>query len=194
MIAQITGRVVARTADAVTLAVGGIGIEVVATRAALRLAAPGSTVTLPTHLHVRDDVLQLFGFGDDAERVLFRLLLSVSGIGPKLALAVVSTIPADQLARAIIAEDAARLGSVPGVGRKTAQRIVVDLRDRLGGERDQSAPAGRPDLNDPHFAAREALVALGFGISDAEAALVDADGDADQRVRAALGRMRRVGA
>ena len=96
------------------------------------MAQPGSTVTIATHLHVREDGLQLYGFAGADERRLFRLLLGVTGVGPKLALAIVSAYPPAQLERAVAAGDVDLLASVSGVGKKTAQRICVDLRDRVG--------------------------------------------------------------
>ncbi|CAA9533934.1 MAG: RuvA, partial [uncultured Thermoleophilia bacterium] len=147
MIAQVTGRVVGRGGDGVVLEVGGVGLEVVATRGAEAVARPGTTVTLQTHLHVREDALQLFGFADVGERRLFRLLLGVSGVGPRLALAVVSAYPPDQLARAIVASDVALLSSVSGVGKRTAERICLDLRERIA--KLPAAPRTSPRGVDP---------------------------------------------
>jgi Holliday junction DNA helicase RuvA len=198
VIAQVTGRVLEREPERVVIDVGGIGLELQATRSAERAAAPGEIVTLPTHLHVREDALQLFAFGEAAERAFFRLLLGVSGIGPKLALAIVSAYPPEQLERAIAAQDVALLASVSGVGRKTAQRICVDLKDRVGlpvavaaANRAAAAPVPTgPDLEEPYYAAREALLAFGYSLGDAEAALEGGDGSADERVRLALQRLR----
>jgi holliday junction DNA helicase RuvA len=199
VIAQVTGRVIEREPERVVVDVGGVGFELAATRSAERAATPGEVVTLPTHLHVREDALQLFGFGDASERAFFRLLLGVSGIGPKLALAIVSAYPPEQLERAIASQDVALLASVSGVGRKTAQRIVVDLKDRVGLPVTTVASANRaaatavpagPDLAEPFYAAREALLAFGYSLGDAEAALEGGDGSADERVRAALQRLR----
>ncbi len=194
MIAHVTGRVVSREGDGVVLEVGGVGLDLLVTRSAERLAVPGSTVTLATHLHVREDVLQLLGFAGPAERRLFRLLLGVTGVGPRLALAIVSAYAPEQLERAIAAQDVSLLSSVAGVGRKTAQRICVDLRDRVGppAVTAPDAPDTVPvtaDLDDPFYAAREALVALGFGVAEAEGALAGSEGPADERVRAAFGRL-----
>ena len=115
------------------LDVGGIGFELLTTRSAERLARRASMVTVETYLHVREDALQLFGFADAGERSLFKLLMGVSGIGPKLALAIVSAYGPEQLQRAIAGQDVALLASVSGVGRKTAQRICVDLKGKVGG-------------------------------------------------------------
>ena len=203
MIAHVTGRVVTREPERLVLDVGGIGLELASTRSAERLASPGAMVTVETYLHVREDALQLFGFADAAERALFRLLMGVSGIGPKLALAIVSAYGPEQLQRAIAGQDVALLASVSGVGRKTAQRICVDLKDKVGGvgavaiaNADAAAAVAMPvvpngaDLSDPYYGAREALVALGYALADCEAALDGVDGTEDERVRAALARLR----
>jgi Holliday junction DNA helicase RuvA len=199
VIDHVRGRVVERAPGSLVIAVGGLGLEIASTRAAERVAAPGQEATVLTHLHVREDALQLFGFGSTRERALFRLLLGVSGVGPRLALAIVSAYAPDDLERAIANQDVALLSSVSGVGRKTAQKICVDLRDRVAPVGVASAPppaaaavAAVPesaDLGDPFYAAREALVALGYSLADAEAALQGSDGDESMRVRAALGRL-----
>jgi len=202
MISSVTGRVAGRDGDGVVVEVGGVGLEVLATRAAAQLAEPGAIVTLATHLYVREDALTLFGFASPDERALFRLLMSVTGIGPRLALAIVSAYPPAQLVRAIADADVALLATVSGVGRKTAQRICVDLRDRVGLPAASGvgavAVAARPglampdgaDLDEPAYAAREALLALGYALGDAEAALGGVDGTVEARVRVALGRLR----
>jgi Holliday junction DNA helicase RuvA len=197
MIASVSGRVVAREADLVVVEVGGVGLEVMPTRAAAGLSRPGEPVTLATHLHVREDGLTLYGFAGADERRLFRLLLGVTGVGPKLALAIVSAYPPAQLERAVAAGDVDLLASVSGVGKKTAQRICVDLRDRVGlvvaaaasnGAAGTRVPAGA-DLEDPFYAAREALVGLGFPVAAAEAALEGVDGTPEERVRTGLTRL-----
>jgi len=203
VIAHVTGRVMTREPERLVVDVGGIGLELSTTRSAERLAAPGSVVTVETYLHVREDALQLFGFADAGERALFRLLMGVAGIGPKLALAIVSAYGPEQLSRAIAGQDVALLASVSGVGRKTAQRICVDLKDKVGGvgavamaNADAAAAVAMPvvpngaDLSDPYYGAREALVALGYALADCEAALAGVEGTEDERVRSALARLR----
>lgn len=197
MIAQVSGRVLGRDAETIVVEVAGIGLELLGSAHAARLAAPGEVVTLPTHLHVREDALQLFAFASARERRLFRALMSVTGVGPKLALAICGAYPAEQLERAIVDQDVDLLSSVSGVGKKTAQRICVDLRDRLAGPGAPAAPVATavpsgPDLADPYYAAREALVGLGYDRGAAELALDGVDGEVEERVRAALGRMRPV--
>jgi len=167
------------------LDVGGVGYLVAATPTVLRKAAGAATLTVETYLHVREDALQLYGFADREERELFVQLLSVSGIGPKVALAIVSGSPPAELRRAIALDDTARFEAIPGIGRKTAQRVVLELKEKLG--------AGVPEATGapaPHLVARDALVELGYSLVDAERALADVDPDLapEERVRLALRR------
>jgi holliday junction DNA helicase RuvA len=162
------------------LEVGGVGYLVSATpRVAARL---GEETTVETYLHVRDDALQLYGFATAEERALFELLLSVSGIGPKVALAIVSASPSDELRRAIARGDLARFEAIPGIGRKIAQRIVMELGDKLAHDPAVPAGAGGPLL------ARDALVELGYSLLDAERALVGIEESlpVEEQVRQAL--------
>jgi holliday junction DNA helicase RuvA len=185
MIAQLRGRPVARTGEGLVLDVGGVGYVVAATPAALRKADGTAEVTLLTYLNVREDALQLFGFADAGERELFVHLLAVNGVGPKVALAVVSGSPAAELRRAIVLQDAARFQAIPGIGKKTAERIVLELKERLGAEPIPISPdAGSP----PHVVARDALVELGYSVSEAEQALATTDPELppEERVRLAL--------
>src|SRR5437867_4296156 len=144
MIARLRGRPVARRGDALVLDVGGVGYLVQATPSALRRADGGGEVTLETYLHVREDALQLYGFAEPAERELFELLLGVSGVGPKVALAIVSGSPPAELRRSIVLGDTIRFLAIPGVGKKTAERVVLELKEKLGLE--QVVPEGAPDL------------------------------------------------
>src|SRR5438270_8245597 len=113
------------------LDVGGVGYLVAATPNALRKADGGGEIVVETYLHVREDVLQLYGFAERGERELFIQLLSVNGVGPKVALAIVSGSPAEELRRAIVREDAVRFQAIPGIGKKTAERIVLELKEKL---------------------------------------------------------------
>src|ERR671937_255285 len=180
MISRLRGEVVGRTGDGVVLDVGGVGYLVTATESARRKAKKGRELALETYLHVREDVLQLYGFAEPAERELFEHLLSVSGVGPKVALAIVSgSRPAD-LRRAIALEDTARFEAILGIGKKTAQRVVLELKEKLG-----SVSAGpRPG----HVGARDALVELGYSVVEAEKALAEVDPDlpVEEQVRRAL--------
>ena len=140
-------------------------------------------MTVETYLHVREDALQLYGFADGEERELFEHLLSVSGVGPKVALAIVSGSPPAELRRAIALDDTARFEAIPGIGRKTAQRVVLELKEKLASAALEPTGAGAPDL-----VARDALIELGYSLVEAEAALarVDEELPPNERVRLVL--------
>ena len=142
MISRLRGAPAGRTVDGLVLEVGGVGYLVAATPSALRRADAASEVTIETYLHVREDTLQLYGFADAAERALFVHLLGVSGIGPKVALAVVSSAPAAELQRAIALGDAVRFQAIPGIGKKTAERIVLELKDSIADAIDPGVEVG----------------------------------------------------
>jgi Holliday junction DNA helicase RuvA len=183
VIARLRGKPVGSTPEGLILDVGGVGYLVAATPTAVRKGSGADEITVETYLHVREDAMQLYGFADRAERELFTLLLSVNGIGPKVALAIVSGSPPAELRRAIAREDAARFQVIPGIGKKTAERIVLELREKIGIDADVAdAPA---DLT-----ARDALVELGYSLVDAEAALAQVDRDlpVEEQVRLALRR------
>jgi Holliday junction DNA helicase RuvA len=165
-----------------------VGYVLAATPTALRKAEGSGEVVVETYLHVREDALQLYGFGDAAERELFQHLLGVSGIGPKVALAVVSSGSPAELRRAIVLEDPARFQAIPGIGKKTAERIVLELKEKLGSEDVVALPASAPGTGSAHVTARDALVGLGYSVAEAEQALarVDPDLPAEERVRLAL--------
>jgi Holliday junction DNA helicase RuvA len=180
VISRLRGKPVARAGDRIVLDVGGVGYALAATPTALRLAEGGGEVTLETYLHVREDALQLYGFGEPAERELFEHLLAVSGVGPKVALAIVSGSPVADLRRAIALEDTARFEAIPGIGKKTAQRVVLELKEKLGSV--AAEPSGE------RVGAREALVELGYSVVQAEQALarVDPELAVEEQVRQAL--------
>jgi holliday junction DNA helicase RuvA len=186
MISRLRGEVVTRSPAGVVLDVGGVGYLVAATPTAVRKADAADEVTVETYLHVREDALQLFGFAEAAERELFELLLSVQGVGPKVALAIVSGSSPDELRRAIALEDTARFQAIPGIGKKTAERVVLELKERLGTVGDAGDPT--PLAPKPHLVARDALVELGYSLAEAEAALAGTDPEAppEERVREAL--------
>jgi Holliday junction DNA helicase RuvA len=188
MISRLRGVPAGRTADGLVLDVGGVGYLLAATPSALRRAEGGEEVTLETYLHVREDALQLYGFADTAERELFLHLLGVSGIGPKVALAIVSSAPPGELRRAIVLEDPARFQAIPGIGKKTAERIVLELKEKLGSEDVVALPSLPGAPTSSHVVAREALVELGYSIIEAEQALarVDPELPPEERVREAL--------
>jgi holliday junction DNA helicase RuvA len=196
MIASLSGRLAEADVDGLVIEVGGVGLLVHASSAAERAAreAPAS-VHLHTYLVVREDALTLYGFASQRERALFVALLGVSGLGPSKALALLSGYPVDTLQRAIASGDLALLASVSGIGKRTAERIVVELRDKLGAAALETAgtagAGGAPVPDDPHVSARDALVALGFGVGEAESALAGAEGSTEQRVKEALAALRR---
>jgi Holliday junction DNA helicase RuvA len=187
VIARLRGRPVASTPEGLLIDVGGVGYLVAATPSAVRKADGAEEVTVETYLHVREDAMQLYGFAERAERELFVQLLSVNGVGPKVALAIVSGSPAEELRRAIVREDAVRFQAIPGIGKKTAERIVLELKEKLAVT--AIAPVGGADADD-HVVARDALVELGYSIADAERALAGTESDAspEERVRQALRR------
>ena len=185
MIARLLGRPVANTPEGLVVDVGGVGYLVAATPSAVRAADGVDEVALHTYLHVREDALQLYGFAYAAERELFVQLLSVNGVGPKVALAIVSGSPAADLRRAIVLEDTARFQAIPGIGKKTAERIVLELKEKLG---EGPAPVLSVAGTEPHLVAREALVELGYSVGEAEQALAKTDPELppEERVREAL--------
>jgi Holliday junction DNA helicase RuvA len=182
MIASLRGKVVARMLDGVVLDVNGVGYRIQTTLRALRKAQTGEEVALDTYLHVREDALQLYGFAEPAERELFEHFLSVSGVGPKVALAILSgSTPAD-LRRSIALEDVTRFVAIPGIGKKTAERVVLELKEKIG----QLDVLGAP--REHELVARDALVELGYSLPEAERALATTDPEAppEERVKQAL--------
>jgi Holliday junction DNA helicase RuvA len=187
MIARLRGKPVGSTPEGLVLDVGGVGYLVAATPSAIRKADGADEVVVETYLHVREDAMQLYGFADRAERELFIQLLTVNGVGPKVALAIVSGSPAEELRRAIVREDIARFQAIPGIGKKTAERIVLELKEKIGAGVVElmTTPSG-----DSHVVARDALVELGYTLVDAERALAESDPalPPEERVRLALKR------
>jgi holliday junction DNA helicase RuvA len=162
--------------------VNGVGYLVASTPGVLRRADGADEVVIETYLVVREDALQLYGFADGAERDLFEQLISVNGVGPKMALAILSGSTVSELRRAIALEDTKRFEAIPGIGKKTAQRVVLELKEKIG-----EAPVYGDEPHD-HLAARDALVELGYSIVDAERALAEVDPELapEERVRQAL--------
>ncbi|HET9436851.1 MAG TPA: Holliday junction branch migration protein RuvA [Gaiellaceae bacterium] len=183
MISRLRGIPAGLSVEGLVVDVGGVGYLVHATPSVLSRADAASEITVETYLHVREDVLQLYGFADAAERALFVRLLGVSGIGPKVALAVVSSASADELVRAIALRDSARFQAIPGIGKKTAERIVLELEGSIV----ESLPSASADVP-RELVARDALVELGYSLVEAEQALaaVDPDLPVEERVREAL--------
>ena len=188
MIARLRGRAVAWDGDGLVLDVGGVGYLLHATPSAVRKSDDAEEVVLHTHLHVREDALQLYGFADVGERELFEQLLAVSGVGPKVALAIVSGYSPAELRRAIVREDAALFQTIPGIGKKTAQRVVLELKEKIAPLAAVAAPGGAERQGDGDLVARDALVELGYSLAEAEERLAEIDPDLPpaERVRAAL--------
>jgi holliday junction DNA helicase RuvA len=186
VISRLRGVPVGRSADGLVLDVAGVGYLVAASAAALRKADAAGEVVVETYLHVREETLQLYGFADASERELFTQLLTVNGVGPKVALAIVSGSSAGELRRAIALEDAARFQAIPGIGKKTAERIVLELKGKLGTE--DVTPITAATGTSGHTTARDALVELGYSVAEAEQALAATDPalPAEERVRQAL--------
>jgi Holliday junction DNA helicase RuvA len=132
LIARIAGMLVEKRSDAAVVDVGGVGyLVLLSAQSAAKLGPPGSAVTLRTHTHVREDALSLIGFATEEEETLFHMLIGTSGVGPKLAINILSGMQAVELARALAGGELARLTKIPGVGKKTAERLVVELKDKL---------------------------------------------------------------
>jgi Holliday junction DNA helicase RuvA len=177
MIALVSGEVAVRRADHVVINCGGVGYRLAVSAETLRhVPAAGLEVTLHAHLVVRDDALALYGFATEEERELFLMLLGVQSVGPKVALAVLSGGPPREILSALAAGDAARLQAVPGIGKRTAERIIVELRERVGSSLPEaSITISRSD--DPRALAREGLIGLGYSLQEADELLDTARGE-----------------
>jgi holliday junction DNA helicase RuvA len=177
MIGAVRGRLASKTPPQLTVDVGGLGYELEAPMSTFyRLPAVGEEVRLLTHLVVREDAHVLYAFATEDERRLFRSLIRVSGVGPKIALALLSGISVAAFAQCVQSEDIAALTRVPGVGRKTAERLIVEMRDRLGTPPPAAgAPAGAAAAS-PEGEAYDALVALGYRPAEATRLLQAAGG------------------
>ncbi len=162
MIGWLRGTLIRKEPPVLLLDVGGVGYELEAPMTTFYdLPAVGETVSLYTHLVVREDAHLLYGFARESQRRQFRALLKINGIGPRVALAVLSGLSEEELIRCVTDEDVARLTQVPGIGRKTAERLIVELRDKLSGEPAGSA-APAATARDPLAEAVSALIALGY--------------------------------
>jgi Holliday junction DNA helicase RuvA len=179
MIASLRGTVAVRAGDHVVVECAGVGYRLsVSAQTLKQVPAPGADVMLLSHLISRDDGIQLFGFAGEQERELFLKLISVAGVGPKMALAVLSGSSAQELAKAIAAGDGKRFQVVPGVGRKTAERIIVELREKMS-DALSAELASSDGPADTRTLAREGLLGLGYDLSEAERMLDAVGGDWD---------------
>jgi holliday junction DNA helicase RuvA len=188
MIGLLRGEVMTRRGDHVVLLCGGVGYRAAVSTETLRhVPAVGLQTLLHTHLLVRDDALSLYGFHCEEERDLFLMLLSVQAIGPKVALAILSTGPVRELVGAIAAGDVRRFQAAPGVGKRTAERLIVELREKVvseeaAGDAIALVRAGGTDGGDPRLLAREGLLELGYSVAEAEALLREASGESTEEL------------
>lgn len=180
MIERLSGIVAAKTGDSVIIDVSGVGFAAEISSVTLRDLPPvGETAALFTYLNVREDALQLFGFSTEEERQLFRLFIGVSKIGPKLALAALSCRRPAELRKALATGDVALFSSVPGIGKKTAERLILELREKVGdlaGGAATGSTGPRPS-DEPLAIARAALVELGLAAQEADQLLANMDED-----------------
>ncbi len=192
MIALVSGSVVVRRADHVVIDCGGVGYRLAVSGETLRhVPAIGKHAVLHTHLVVRDDALQLYGFATEEERELFLMLLAVQSVGPKVALAVLSGGPPRELLKAVAAGDAARLQAAQGVGKRTAERIIVELREKVGASLPEQA-ISVIRAEDPRAIAREGLLGLGYTPVEVDELLDGAGGEsAEDLIASALRSARR---
>jgi Holliday junction DNA helicase RuvA len=194
VIALLRGEVVVRRTDHVVVLSASVGYRAaVSAQTLAHVPAVGEQVTLHTHLIVRDDALALYGFHSEQERDLFLMLLSVQAVGPKVALAVLSAGAPRELIRALAAGDAARFQAVPGIGKRTAERIIVELREKVGVDGEAAGAARMPivarrgEPQDPRLLARDGLLELGYAPLEAEDLLRDVEGEtAEQLIAGAL--------
>jgi len=187
MIATLRGEISQIEETAIILEVGGVGLRVFVPAPVRTRAKVGESAFLFTHLVVREDALTLYGFESQADRELYTILLGVDGVGPKVALSVLSTLSLDAIQRAVFAEESDILGRVPGVGKKTAQKMAIHLKDKLKPTDALAGVAAMPDYDSEVLAA---LTALGYSVVEAQAAIQsipkDASKDVEERLRIAL--------
>jgi Holliday junction DNA helicase RuvA len=188
MIAAVRGEVMVRRADHVVIDAGGVGYRLTVSAETLKaVPAAGSEAFLHAELVAREDSLALFGFASEEERDLFGQLVSVSGVGPKVAISVLSGGPARELLRAIAAGDAKRFQAAPGIGKRTAERIIVELREKVAGALEEEVMLAGGEDGDPRSLARDGLVNLGYAPLEAEQLLDGIEGaDAEELLATAL--------
>jgi holliday junction DNA helicase RuvA len=171
MIAHLRGKLLAKRPNQAIVETGGVGYDVtISVPTFSDLPALGTEISLHIHTHVREDLIALYGFLGPSEKLLFEKLITVSGIGPKLAITILSGMPADEMVRAIRGNDITRLTRIPGIGKKTAERMVLELRDKLPEPGPSSVPAA-PPMNATEEDVLSALVNLGYQRPAAEKAL-----------------------
>ena len=200
MIDLLQGELAVRGSDHVVVLCSGVGYRAAVSAQTLqRMPSRGETVTLHTHLISREDTLTLYGFHSEQERELFQMLLTVQAVGPKVALAVLSATPPPELVVVLAAGDADRLRAVPGIGKRTAERIIVELREKVA-PLDAGAPSRVPLVarrgapSSPRTLARAGLIELGYGAEEADELLADADGESPEELISGALRLARAGA
>ncbi len=172
MIAYVSGKVAAVTLSSAVVEVGGVGLELMCTPGTLATLRTGQPATLPTSMVVREDSLTLFGFVDDDEKSMFELVQTASGVGPKVAQAITAVLAPDDLRRAIAGEDVKTLTRVPGIGQKGAQRIILELKDRIGAPTGvRGGIAGLPTADPWREQVHGGLLGLGWSAKEAEKAV-----------------------
>jgi Holliday junction DNA helicase RuvA len=188
VIAAVRGEVLVRRPDHVVIDAGGVGYRLTVSAETLKaVPATGREAFLHAELVSREDSLALFGFASEEERDLFGLLVSVSGVGPKVAISVLSGGPARELLRSLAAGDAKRFQAAPGIGKRTAERIIVELREKVAGALEEEVALAGSEDGDPRALARDGLVNLGYAPLEAEQLLNGIDGsDAEELLAMAL--------
>jgi Holliday junction DNA helicase RuvA len=183
MIASVRGRVVTRLPGEVVIEAAGVGYRLAVSTETLRqVPAVGTEGRLLTHLVLRDDGMHLYGFSSESERELFLMLIGVQSVGPKVALAVLSGGGPRELLGAIATGDAARFQAVPGIGKRTAERIIVELREKVAGRATDEIVVRRTAGDDPRTLAREGLLGLGFGPQEADGLLDGTSGESPEEL------------
>jgi holliday junction DNA helicase RuvA len=178
MIASIRGEVITRLGGEVVIEAAGVGYKLaVSSETLAKVPAAGEQARLFTHLVLRDDAMHLYGFASQAERELFLMLIGVQSVGPKVALAVLSGGTPRELLNAIASGDTARFQAVPGIGKRTAERIIVELREKVAGKVSDEIVVRHTPTDDPRTLAREGLLGLGFSVQEADGMLDTAAGD-----------------
>jgi Holliday junction DNA helicase RuvA len=178
VIALIRGEVIVRLPGQVVIEAGGVGYRMAVSSETLsRVPRAGEQARLFTHLVLRDDAMHLFGFASEPERELFLMLIGVQGVGPKVALAVLSGGAPRELLNAIASGDTARFQAVPGIGKRTAERIIVELREKVAGKVSDEIVVRATPSDDPRTLAREGLLGLGFNPQEADKLLDGAHGE-----------------
>ena len=183
MIASVRGMLVSRLPGEAIVEAAGVGYRLnISSETLAALPRAGEQATLLTHLILRDDGMHLYGFSTQAERELFLMLIGVQGVGPKVALAVLSGGAPRELLNAIATGDTARFQAVPGIGKRTAERIIVELREKVAGRATDDIVVRRTASDDPRTLAREGLLGLGFTLQEADRLLDQSGGDSPEEL------------